>query len=140
MPVLTLTTDLGLKDYYVGALKGAVYKEMPDAVIVDISHQVDPFDLIQASFIIKHAFKEFPKNSVHIIGVDTEHSLTLQPLAVLAGDHYFVGPDNGIFSLIFDKIPDKWKIEFKNIKTNFSSRRMKPFFKKENRPANNKKK
>lgn len=107
MPFLTLTTDLGLKDFYVSAIKGAVYKEIPDTVVVDISHQIDAFDLMQAAFIIKHAYIEFPKNTVHIIGVDTEHDLTLQPLAVLTGDHYFIGPDNGIFTLIFDKVPDK---------------------------------
>lgn len=107
MPFLTLTTDLGLKDFYVSAIKGAIYKEIPDAIVIDISHQIDSFDLMQAAFIVKHAYMEFPKNSVHIIGVDTEHDLTMQPLAVLVADHYFIGPDNGIFTLIFDKIPDK---------------------------------
>ncbi|MBL4715494.1 MAG: hypothetical protein COC01_03585 [Bacteroidetes bacterium] len=107
MSVITLTTDLGLTDFYVSVIKGAIYNELPEAKIVDISHEIEPFNLLQAGFILKNSYHSFPQKSVHIIGVDTEHDINTQPLAISANEHFFVGPDNGIFSLIFDKIPDE---------------------------------
>ena len=107
MSVITLTTDLGLTDFYVSVIKGAILNEMADAKIVDISHEIEPFNLLQAGFILKNSYPSFPQRSVHVIGVDTEHDINTQPLAISANEHFFVGPDNGIFSLIFDKVPDK---------------------------------
>ena len=70
--LITLTSDMGLKDYYVAAIKGSIYNQLPDVRVVDISHDIPPFDIIHASFVLKNTFKEFPKNTIHIIGVDTE--------------------------------------------------------------------
>jgi len=107
MSIITLTTDWGLKDHYLGAVKGTILNTLPDAKIVDISHKVPPFDLHQASFILKNCYKNFPKGTIHIIGIKSDASIETPHTAILADDHYFVGSDNGIFSLILDKKPDK---------------------------------
>ncbi|HET6243079.1 MAG: SAM-dependent chlorinase/fluorinase [Bacteroidetes bacterium] len=107
MSVITLTTDLGLKDHYVAAIKGAVYTLIPDAVIVDISHQLIKFDTGSAAFLIKNSFRSFPNGSVHIIGLNDEHSPNEPYLAVQSENHFFVGKDNGVFSLILEDLPAK---------------------------------
>ncbi len=107
MAIITLTTDWGVKDYYVSAVKGAILSEYPEANIVDVSHLVPPFDILQASFILKNSFFNFPKGSVHLIGVNTLMEKDIRYLAVYSQGHYFIGADNGIFSLIFDSTPDK---------------------------------
>ncbi len=103
MAIITLTTDMGLKDYYVASVKGAILSQFPEAVIVDISHDVPPFNIAQASFVIRNAYKDFPKGTVHIIGVNPDADMDTHHLAVEFDGHYFVGADNGIFSLLFDK-------------------------------------
>ena len=111
---ITLTTDMGLKDYYVATLKGAIYSELPDAKIIDISHNIPPFDITNAAFVIKNSFKHFPKNTIHVIGIDAEPSDLTRHIIVETQDQYFIGADNGIFSLIFDKQPDGvWEINLK---------------------------
>jgi|TARA_B110000971_G_scaffold13546_1_gene12578 S-adenosylmethionine hydrolase len=109
--LITLTSDMGLKDYYVAAMKGAIYSQLPDVKIVDISHNIPPFDILHASFVLKNTFKQFPKNTIHIIGVDAEKNDENNHIIVKNYDQYFIGADNGIFSLIFDKKPDGiWNI------------------------------
>ena len=107
MAIITLTTDLGLKDSYVGSIKGAILKELPSVSIVDISHQISKFDITEAAFVLRTAFHDFPEGTVHIIGVNTEATLTTPHVVVQYRNQYFVGSDNGIFSLIFDANPDK---------------------------------
>jgi len=107
LAIITLTTDLGTKDYYLSTIKGAILGQYPEAIIVDISHQITKYDILQASFIIKNAYKSFPKGTIHILGVNPENTVDSLHLAVFSDEHYFVGADNGIFSLIFDKKPDK---------------------------------
>ena len=68
MSIITLTTDYGLKDHFVGALKGKILSEFSEAKIVDISHQIDPFNTAEASYIISASYKSFPKGTVHLIG------------------------------------------------------------------------
>lgn len=108
MSVITLTSDMGLRDFYVGAVKGAVYSQLPEAVVVDISHHIPPFDIAQAAFVLRNAFPHFPEGSVHIIGVNPELDLHERVMHVLVKfrKHYFIGADNGIFSLLFDGEPD----------------------------------
>ena len=72
MSLITLTTDFGTKDHFVGAVKGAIYSEFPDMKIVDISHEISPFNITQTAYILKNAYKSFPEGTVHIIGVDSE--------------------------------------------------------------------
>lgn len=106
MPIITLTSDWGLRDHYVGAVKGAILRQMPEANIVDISHLVSPFDLKQASFILGNAYHYFPAGTVHIIAVDSIESTSRPHVALKADGHYFVGADNGVFSLFLRKSPD----------------------------------
>ena len=105
MAVITLTSDMGLKNYYVGAVKGAILREVPEAQIVDISHEIPPFDITEAAFALKWAVREFPKNTVHLIGVDTEFYDDRSLVIVEAYDQFFVGADNGIFSLFLEENP-----------------------------------
>lgn len=107
MPIITLTTDLGLKDYYVASVKGAILKQTPDVNIVDITHEIPSFNFSKAAFIIKNCYKDFPEGSIHILGVSSDYSLETPFLAVYENGHYFIGADNGIFSLIFDTPPEK---------------------------------
>lgn len=105
-PIITLTSDLGLKDYYVSVVKAAILNQLSDAVIIDISHLVPAFNIQQAAYIIKNAYSHFPAGSIHVIGVNTQSSPEHPHIAVKMGDHYFVGTDNGLFSLVFDRQPD----------------------------------
>jgi S-adenosylmethionine hydrolase len=108
MSIITLTTDYGLKDHFVGALKGKIFSEFSDAKIIDISHDIDPFNIMEASYIIGSAYTSFPKGSVHIIGVDIELSKENQHLAIEWNDHFFICADNGILSMLIQKnIPKK---------------------------------
>jgi S-adenosylmethionine hydrolase len=108
MPLITLTTDFGLKDHFVGAVKGAVFNELDNAQIVDISHQITPFSVTEAAYIIKNSYINFPKGTIHVIGVDAELSVENKPVAILLDEHFFICSDNGILSLITSEIrPEK---------------------------------
>ena len=108
MPIITLTTDFGEKDHFVGAVKGAIYTEMDEAKIVDISHAISPFHLQEAAYIIQNAYKSFPAGSIHIIGVDSELNPENKHIAVLMDGHYFICADNGIISMLTTEIrPEK---------------------------------
>ncbi|HTD40984.1 MAG TPA: SAM-dependent chlorinase/fluorinase [Mucilaginibacter sp.] len=107
MAIITLTTDLGDKDIYQAALKGSILKLLPAVNIVDITHSVAAFNVQQAAFILKNSFYYFPEQTVHLIGIDTVYNSDTKYLAVRYKNHYFVGSDNGIFSLMFDSEPDE---------------------------------
>jgi len=108
MPLITLTTDFGTKDHFVGAIKGAIFNEIENAQVVDISHQISPFNITETAYVVKNAYQNFPKGSVHIIGVDSELSNENKHLALLLDDHFFVCPDNGVISMIASDIkPEK---------------------------------
>ncbi|NDI99916.1 SAM-dependent chlorinase/fluorinase [Flavobacterium sp. LaA7.5] len=104
MSIITLTTDFGLKDHFVGALKGKILSEYREAVIVDISHDIDLFNIPEASYIIGAAYANFPKGTVHLIGVDAEHTKENRHIAMQWNDHYFICSDNGILSILTQKI------------------------------------
>ena len=107
MGVITLTTDLGHKDFYQAALKGSIISQFPTVQLVDISHDIPPFDIQYAAFVLKNAYPYFPAGTVHLIGIDSVFSEDTRYLAVRHNGHYFVGADNGIFSLILDGVPDE---------------------------------
>ena len=108
MAIITLTTDFGIKDHYLAAVKGSIYTEIPEITIVDISHQVTPFNYNEAGYIIKNAYHNFPKGTIHIIGVDAELSSTQQHIAMLFNGHYFICANNGILSILCSEIhPEK---------------------------------
>ncbi|UBM62567.1 SAM-dependent chlorinase/fluorinase [Candidatus Sulfidibacterium hydrothermale] len=103
MAIITLLSDWGDTDYYVAAVKGRILQDLPNATIVDITHKIPHFNTREAAYVLRHAYHHFPKGTIHIIGVNTEESLEEPHLAVLYDGHYFIGADNGIFSLIFEK-------------------------------------
>ena len=108
MSIITLTTDFGIKDHFVGAIKGTIYSELPDARIVDISHQISPFNIAETAYILKNAYKSFPNGSIHIIGVDSELNEENKHIALLLDNHYFICPNNGVISLLASEIkPEK---------------------------------
>ncbi len=108
MPILTLTTDFGIKDHFVSAVKGAIYTELPDANVVDISHEISPFHITEAAYIIQNAYKNFPKGTIHIVGIDSEHHPENKHIAVLLDGHYFICANNGLISLITSQFnPEK---------------------------------
>ena len=108
MSVITLITDFGTKDHYVGSVKGALYSELNDLRIVDISHSISPFNIIEAAYIIENSYKNFPIGSIHIIGVDSEKTPEQNHLVIKLDGHYFICADNGILSLLTAKIkPEK---------------------------------
>jgi len=102
MGVITLTTDLGHKDFYQAALKGSLISELPDVRIVDITHEIPAFNIPRAAFVLANAYHYFPKKTVHIIGINTLFHEGSRYVAMMYNDHFFVGADNGIFSLLLN--------------------------------------
>ena len=92
MAIITLTTDFGEKDHFVGAVKGAIYSELPDVRIVDISHSINPFSITEAAYIIQNAFNSFPKGSIHIIGIDSELNPENKHIALKLDGHFSFVP------------------------------------------------
>lgn len=104
MSIITLTTDYGLKDHFAGALKGKILTEYVQAQIIDISHDIDPFNTNEASYIIGAAYSSFPKGTVHLIGVDAERNKENQHIAMQWNDHFFICADNGTLGMLIQKI------------------------------------
>lgn len=111
MAIITLTTDFGEKDHFAGAIKGAIYSELSDIRIVDVSHSVSPFNISEAAYIILNAYSSFPKGTIHIIGIDSELNPENKHIAVLLDDHYFICANNGIMSMICAEIAPKKIVE-----------------------------
>lgn len=104
MPTITLTSDYGTKDYRVAAIKGKILELKEDLQIVDISNDIEAYNLTQTSYVVRNAYKYFPKGTVHIIAVDSFFSRFRKSILMKADDHYFIAADNGILSLIFNDI------------------------------------
>lgn len=111
MAIITLTTDFGEKDHFAGAIKGAIYSEMPEVKIVDISHSVSPFNIPEAAYIIQNAYSSFPDGTIHIIGIDSEINEENKHIAIELDGHYFVCANNGIMSMICAEISPKQIVE-----------------------------
>ncbi len=104
MNIVTLTTDFGLQDFYVGALKGALLKRRDDLQLIDISHHISPFDIVQGAFVVKNAWHEFPEGTMHLIGVNCVYDAGYRFVAARRQGHYFLAPDNGLLALLFDDL------------------------------------
>jgi S-adenosylmethionine hydrolase len=102
MSLITLTTDFGIADHFAGTMKGVILGIAPRARIVDITHAVTPFNILEGAFEIAQAWRYFPRGSIHVCVVDPGVGSARRPLVVAADGHYFIGPDNGIFSMIYD--------------------------------------
>ena len=108
MAIITLTTDWNKSDHYLGAVKGKILSKDINTKIVDISHQVQPFNIMQAAFILRNCCFNFPKGTIHIVGVDSEPTPENQHIAVLVDGHYFISANNGVIGLITSEIkPEK---------------------------------
>ncbi len=107
MAIITLISDWGDRGYYAAAVKGAVLSLMPEARIVDITHRIKAFNVAHAAWVLKNAFPAFPEGTVHIIAVNTEESMERPHTVVYYHKQYFIGADNGIFSLLLEEAPEK---------------------------------
>jgi hypothetical protein len=108
MSVITLTTDFGNKDHFVGSVKGALNNEISNVNIIDISNEISPFNIIEGAYIIENSYKNFPEGSIHIIGVDSEKTPEKKHLVIKLDGHFFICADNGIMSLVANRIkPEK---------------------------------
>jgi len=107
MAIITLLTDSGESDHYVAAIKAKILSTNPGINIVDITHRIQPCDLAHAAFVLRGVFREFPKGTVHLVGVHATGNRDDAAIALQVEDHYFVGADNGLFGLITDRPQQK---------------------------------
>ncbi|GJM35235.1 MAG: hypothetical protein DHS20C18_42360 [Saprospiraceae bacterium] len=113
MPIVTLTTDFGWKDYYVAVIKGAMLSQNRDLNIIDITHDINNYDIVQAAFIFRNAWSNFPKATIHVLSVNDFNEGKTNFLAIRHEGHYFIGPDNGVFSLVFGTMPKEvYRLDF----------------------------
>ncbi len=110
--IITLTSDFGLQDQYVSAMKAVILGLAPDVRLVDISHDIPAQDIMAGAWVIRNSAFLFPKNTVHLVVVDPGVGTDRSPIVLKINDQYFVGPDNGIFSLFYDEF------DYKAIKLN----------------------
>ena len=104
LPVITLLTDFGTQDYFVGAVKGVIATHNPQAHVIDITHDIPPHDIDAAAFTLLACYQTFPKGTVHLAVVDPGVGSSRRAIIVSAGTYLFVGPDNGIFSYIYETV------------------------------------
>ena len=105
-PLISLTTDYGTGDHLVGTLKGVILKIHPDVQIVDITHSVIAYDVLDGALSIGAAAKFFPPRTIHVVIVDPGVGTPRRAILVSADNQYFIGPDNGVFSLIYERDPN----------------------------------
>jgi len=111
MSIITLTSDFGDKSFHVPMIKGALLRKNTKLNLIDITHNVNPFDIVQGALIIEQVFKDFPEKTIHLVAIHTAYTADRQFIAFQHKNQYFVGPDNGIFSLIFnDQIHTVFKL------------------------------
>ncbi|TVR43015.1 MAG: hypothetical protein EA394_02335 [Bacteroidia bacterium] len=103
--IFTIISDWGTGNHYAGSVKGALLKQHPDAVIIDITHRIDCYDIMQASFVLSNAWPCFPEGTIHLIAINTEGGMDSPHIAVQHKGQFFIGADNGIFSLLFQNDP-----------------------------------
>ncbi len=104
MSIITLTTDLGNKDSYLATVKASIYSQISDVKIIDISNNISPFNIYEAAFILKNCYKDFPDGTIHIISIDDEISVRNEHVAIKVNNQYFIGSDNGLFTLFLNEI------------------------------------
>lgn len=102
-PIITLTTDFGLNDHFVGAMKGVLLRIAPDSQVVDISHAVQPFDVLDGALTISQAYSYFPSGTIHMVVVDPGVGTARRPIIVVVDHHLFVAPDNGVLSMVYSR-------------------------------------
>src|SRR5450759_3383979 len=101
--IITLTTDFGLSDHYVGTMKGVILGIAPSAQIVDISHEVAPFEILDGAYTIAQAYPYFPKRTVHVVVVDPGVGTARRPILAEAAGQFFIAPDNGVLTMMYER-------------------------------------
>ena len=105
MAFITLLTDFGHSDEYVGVMKGVIFSIDPEANIIDLTHHIDPQDISQAAYLLKAAYPYFPKNSIHVVVVDPGVGTDRKIVALKIDGHVFLAPDNGVLSILWENHP-----------------------------------
>ena len=100
-PIVTLTTDFGMGSHFVGSMKGVILSINPTTIIVDITHEISPHNIFEASYVIEEAAKRFPKPTIHIVVVDPGVGSDRRPIIAVGEDHYYIAPDNGVLSRVY---------------------------------------
>ena len=104
-PIITLTTDFGTSDHYVGALKGAILSLTTEPILVDITHDIPAHDIRTAAWVLARAVPGYPRRSIHVAVTDPTVGTARKPILIVTDDHYLIGPDNGIFSFVLEASP-----------------------------------
>ena len=120
MPIITLTTDFGMRDGYVGALKGVIARRAPDATIVDLAHDIPAGDIAHAAWVVSTSAPEFPWGTVHVIVVDPGVGGTRRGVIASAAGQWYVGPDNGVFAYVTNRHTQAWAIDVAQLGTGVS--------------------
>jgi S-adenosylmethionine hydrolase len=128
-PLITLLTDFGTKDHYVASMKGVILSINPRCLLIDITHQVSPHDIREGAFVLANAYSHFPKGTIHLAVVDPGVGGTRKPILLVTQDYYFIGPDNGLFTMVSQKeslkqiiVLDKQKYHLSKASTTFHGR------------------
>ena len=111
-PIITLITDFGAADHYVGTMKGVILNINPEVQIIDICHQVSPYDIFEAAYALVQSYRYFPGGTIHLVVVDPGVGTARRPILATAGPYRFVAPDNGVLSLLFEREenPQVWQV------------------------------
>jgi hypothetical protein len=109
-PTITLTTDFGTSDHFVGAMKGVIAAIAPAARVIDITHEITPYEILEGAFVISQAWRSFPNRTIHVVVVDPGVGGARRPILVEAGGHHFIAPDNGVLSMVYDALKSKVRV------------------------------
>lgn len=101
--IVTLTTDFGHKDHFTGVMKGVIHGLCPAATIVDITHEISSYEIIEAAFVVSEVYRWFPKGTIHVAVVDPGVGTSRRPILVEAASQYFLGPDNGVLAMVYQR-------------------------------------
>ena len=105
-PIITMISDFGIRSHYVAAMKAIIYRIIPEVNIVDVTHNITPYNIYEAAFLLRNIYFYFPVKTVHLVVVDPEVGGDRKPIVVTTPQHFFVGPDNGVFSYIYEDCKD----------------------------------
>ncbi len=115
MQIVTLTTDLGEQDYALPALKGCLLQKAAPLLLTDVTHHVKHFDIVQAAFVLGNVWRHFPEGAIHVVWVNNYYAPQRDFLVIQHQGHYFVGPDNGVFSLVLGAVPEQaYRLEYED--------------------------
>jgi len=121
--IITLISDWGTADFFAGSMKGKLLSANPNLLLVDITHDIPKHDFFKASFIMRACYKDYPEGSTHIVAVNNQDAVKGQCLIIEYESHFFIGPDNGLFSLVFDNKPSHVYSYKSKLQKNFLSTR-----------------